>query len=638
MTAPDRIHLLQSEDQLKLLDEIDQLRSQGISRYVNLPQIIVCGDQSSGKSSVLEAISGITFPTKETLCTRFATEVILRKAPNSCVSVSIVPSEDRSEVDSNRLRGFSETLEDLAQFASLVDNAKNAMGIAATNAFSNDILRVEVSGPERPHLTIVDLPGLVHSETKDQDAAAVSLVWDLVTRYMHEKRSIILAVISANNDYANQIVLKLVQQIDAGGNRTLGVITKPDTLPVGSGSETAFMELARNEDITLRLGWHVLKNRSFESRNDSTEARNASEKAFFEQGVWRSLSRSMVGVSALQARLSKVLLRQIQAELPSLVKDIEKGVEASQIALRKLGDKRATVEEQKLFLIRIGQSFQALTKAAVDGTYSDEFFGDTETEEDYSKRLRAVIENLNLDYANKMRDQGHNRRIVEESSRATEDRYGVRMISRADYEAEIITLLRRNRGRELPGMFNPLVVGDVFYQQSRPWGSISQEHVQKIYEAVKVFLGLLLSHLTDENTRLNLLRDVIWPLFDKHVERTHDKLGEVLAPHKRGHPITYNHYFTETVQNIRHKRQERDFTQRLQRYSEDPVGKNTSVTALLSKDYKISDLIDAFTAHHEADMDKYAASEVLLCAEAYYKVSKSCHPRSYRPDKRPDLQ
>lgn len=45
-----------SADQLELLNVIDNLRLQGISNYVSLPQIIVCGDQSSGKSSVLEAI------------------------------------------------------------------------------------------------------------------------------------------------------------------------------------------------------------------------------------------------------------------------------------------------------------------------------------------------------------------------------------------------------------------------------------------------------------------------------------------------------------------------------------------------------------------------------------------------------
>jgi GTPase SAR1 family protein len=73
---------LPSKDHRDLLNIIDSLRPQGISRIVDLLQIIVCGNQSSGKSSVLEAISGMLFPTKDNLCTRFATELILRRNPS----------------------------------------------------------------------------------------------------------------------------------------------------------------------------------------------------------------------------------------------------------------------------------------------------------------------------------------------------------------------------------------------------------------------------------------------------------------------------------------------------------------------------------------------------------------------------
>jgi len=68
-----KLSALRSEEQLSLLDEIDKLRRSGISDHVSLPQIAVCGDQSNGKSSCLEAIPGIPFPRKDTLYTRFVT-------------------------------------------------------------------------------------------------------------------------------------------------------------------------------------------------------------------------------------------------------------------------------------------------------------------------------------------------------------------------------------------------------------------------------------------------------------------------------------------------------------------------------------------------------------------------------------
>ena len=83
---------LRSVEQIELLDLVDSLRAEGLSEFTALPQLIVCGDQSSVKSSLLEAISGVPFPKKDNLCTRFATEVILRRAFDTEIKVSLVCS------------------------------------------------------------------------------------------------------------------------------------------------------------------------------------------------------------------------------------------------------------------------------------------------------------------------------------------------------------------------------------------------------------------------------------------------------------------------------------------------------------------------------------------------------------------
>jgi hypothetical protein len=208
------------------------------------------------------SISGIPFPTRDNLCTRFAIEVILRRDPSLSINITIIPGPERSEVEKAQLSRFHGTLQDLDSIGSIVEDPKEAMGLLETGkAFADDVLRIEISGPQQQHLTTVDLPGLFHSENEIQSAADVKLVQDLVRRYILNKRSIVLAIVSARNDNVNQIVLKMAREVDRDGQRTLGIITKPDTLPRGSESEVASANLAKILDVEFRLGWHVLQNR-----------------------------------------------------------------------------------------------------------------------------------------------------------------------------------------------------------------------------------------------------------------------------------------------------------------------------------------------------------------------------------------
>ncbi len=250
----DQLDLLQFDDQLKLLDDIDKLRSQRISHYVSLPQLIVCDDQSFGKSFVLKVIFEISFFIKDNLCTRFATKVILRRISIIIVSVAIVLNQTRSKSDRHRILSFRETLTNFKEFSSLIETAKTLMSVFMTeSAFFNDVLRVEISESDRSHLTIVDLSDLIHSENKAQSAANVKLVLKMVRCYMKNRRSINLAIVFVKNDYANQIVLKMTRDVDSIELRTLRMIIKPDTLSVDSKSEIDFINLTRNKDIEFRL-------------------------------------------------------------------------------------------------------------------------------------------------------------------------------------------------------------------------------------------------------------------------------------------------------------------------------------------------------------------------------------------------
>jgi GTPase SAR1 family protein len=613
---------------VQLLDDIDKLRSHGISHLVSLPQLVVCGDQSSGKSSVLEAISGIPFPTKDNLCTRFATEVVLRRTSTPQVSVTITPGPGRDTNEAQKLQQFNMTLTNLEVFGEVLENAKMAMGVTDGGiAFTDDVLRIDISGPDRPHITIVDLPGLIHSHNKFQSTQDIEIVRSLVQGYMKSSRSIILAVVSAKNDYANQIVLKMALEADPHGSRTLGIITKPDTLPAGSESEADFVSLAKNEDVSFDLGWHVLKNRDYDSRHCSLEQRNQSETAFLSQGSWNQLPRIIVGVVNLRSRLSKVLLGQIKHELPDLVKDIELRSSHCRTELRKLGHKRQTTSEQRSFLLHLAQGYQNLARAAIDGVYGDPFFGDPRSEDGYRRRVRATVQNLGLEFAEAMRGRGHRYQIVsqplevDKSSRSSGPVY----MGRNQYLDHAKSLLTRSRGRELPGTFNPMLIADLFHEQCVPWRSIVLQYVEAIWAAVRDFLESAFTYLTQDQTAELIMREIIEPSLQNRLVDMCAKVDSILGQYKSGHPITYNHYFTETIQNVRAKRMEEDLTQKLRNFFHSRDGE--ILEELNFTKLKKSSLISALSTKSEVDMDRYACGEAVDCMLAFYKVMSTCFVR-----------
>lgn len=178
MSYPTDENLLNKlkDNQSEILDKIDELRTIGVGGLVELPQFVICGNQSSGKGSVLEAIPRVRFPAKSNVCTRFATEIVLRRHLVNKIKVSIGPGKSR--MDAQERERFcaltSESFSSGEDLPALIESAKKCMRLAGTGSlasnsgFSDDGLRVEISGPHQPELTLVDLSGLYYSTSSDQ--------------------------------------------------------------------------------------------------------------------------------------------------------------------------------------------------------------------------------------------------------------------------------------------------------------------------------------------------------------------------------------------------------------------------------------------------------------------------------------
>ena len=117
-----------------LLEKIDKLFACNAGEYVDLPQVVVVGDQSSGKSSVLEGLTGLPFPRDSGLCTRFATQITFRRSSEANIVASIIPAKSSSQERQERLRAWStspmQSL-DADSFRNIMEQVRSASHVLA---------------------------------------------------------------------------------------------------------------------------------------------------------------------------------------------------------------------------------------------------------------------------------------------------------------------------------------------------------------------------------------------------------------------------------------------------------------------------------------------------------------------------
>ncbi|KIJ68611.1 hypothetical protein HYDPIDRAFT_146952 [Hydnomerulius pinastri MD-312] len=334
---PDSKYAIRRKELLAL---VKQLRAIGAQADLDLPRIAVIGNQSAGKSSVVEAISGISVPRDAGTCTRCPMECRMASSdgPWSCRisirwefddkgrpenSVSEVPFgdviHDKGEVELALRRAQAAVLHPgipATQFLGLsAEKLRNVKGF--TLAFSRNVVCIDLEGPDLTDLSFIDLPGII----QNAEPEIVKLVEDVVTSNI-QGNTIILVALPMTDDIENQKALRLAQTEDSAGRRTIGVLTKPDQLAVTSTKARAnWLEVLEGRKHQLLHGYYCTRQPDDAERAEGitpAESRAAEAKFFSSTTPWsKTLSPERLGTGNLVGALSEHLVRLINDMLPT---------------------------------------------------------------------------------------------------------------------------------------------------------------------------------------------------------------------------------------------------------------------------------------------------------------------------------
>ena len=195
---------------------------------------------------------------------------------------------------------------------------QSSAGSAGKKTFSGDVMKIEIDGPTEQHLSVIDIPGIFKKTTAGITTKAdINMIRNMNLSFMSNERSVILAVIPANVDIATQEILEMAAGCDEAGNRTLGVLTKPDL--IDKGAEGPVVNILKGTTHHLNLGWCIVRNPGQKDLEDSAHDRDSMEKLFFQtQDPWKNVDKEKAGVEALKMRLVDVLGEMVTREFPAV--------------------------------------------------------------------------------------------------------------------------------------------------------------------------------------------------------------------------------------------------------------------------------------------------------------------------------
>ncbi|XP_040893586.1 dynamin-1-like protein isoform X1 [Toxotes jaculatrix] len=338
---------------------------------IQLPQIVVVGTQSSGKSSVLESLVGRDILPRGTgIVTR--RPLILQLVHIDAEDRRKTSEENESKKNGRLYRGIdgeewgkflhtkNKIYTDFEEIRQEIE-AETERISGNNKGISDEPIHLKIFSPHVVNLTLVDLPGITKVPVGDQPKDIEVQIRELILKYISNPNSIILAVTAANTDMATSEALKVAREVDPDGRRTLAVVTKLDLMDAGTDA----MDILMGRVIPVKLGIIGVVNRSQLDINQKKLVADAirDEYAFLQKKYPSLANRN--GTKYLARTLNRLLMHHIRDCLPELKTRINVLAAQYQSLLNSYGE---PVDDKSATLLQLITKFAAEYCNTIEGT------------------------------------------------------------------------------------------------------------------------------------------------------------------------------------------------------------------------------------------------------------------------------
>lgn len=415
---------------LDIYDEIREILKD--IKKIELPKIVAVGDQSSGKSSVLESITGINLPRGENTVTKCPIIIQLRGV-----------NKENDEYAVVRIEGevlFGLEMIKLDEIESEIRLKQEEIIKTSNNEIVNIPIYVNIHKLNAPDLTLYDLPGMTYKNSEITDE-----IRKMISQYTKDSQTLILLVLSATTDLTNSEAIEIIKKNEDYRERTLAIITKVDLI---IDKEKNICSKILNNELELSFTPILVRNRTLKELEDNTSyelVREKEKELFKSNDQLNDLPESSKGTESLINQLVNLQKKKLSQSKFNIKQKIIEQIIICKEKLLKLPRPAETINEK-----------------------SDRF---KECLNNFNEKYRRIIKGLNhYKDLNKFSKKGKNESFTFTIRKIFNDFFNLFDSKKfhffsSEFKEKVIEAINDSRGFKLPNIHDSEYIHDLIKEE-----------------------------------------------------------------------------------------------------------------------------------------------------------------------------